>query len=83
MSKARSASTVCIAKAVTIIVSFALCCIINRLFYSIPAVSSGTVYHARLLVPACILGVFEIIIAVVISVVAAAEKSVKSSYERV
>ncbi len=83
MSKARLASTVCIAKAVTIIVSFALCCIINRLFYSIPAVSSGTVYHARLLVPALILGVFEIIIAVVISVVAAAKKSVKSSYERV
>ncbi len=83
MSKARLASTVCIAKAVTIIVSFALCCIINRLFYSIPAVSSGTVYHARLLVPALILGVFEIIIAVVISVVAAAEKSMKSSYERV
>ena len=83
MSKARLASTVCIAKAVTIIVSFALCCIINRLFYSIPAVSSGTVYHARLLAPALILGVFEIIIAVVISVVAAAEKSMKSSYERV
>jgi hypothetical protein len=53
------------------------------LIYTIPAVSSGTVYHAGLLVPACILGVFEIIIAVVISVVAAAKKSMKSSYERV
>ena len=65
------------------LVSFVLCCIINRLIYAIPAVSSGTVYHARLLAPALILGVFEIIIAVVISVVAAAEKSMKSSYERV